>query len=177
MTSIILPNARVDTRTYPVIYLAGPITGAPPWQDEAMRYLIGRDRDLFVVSPRRQLAPDLSKEVVEAPLDGFPNQRIWERHYMAHAAKYGAIMFWLPGEQEHTCTRPYASMTRFELGQWLEKYRCNPDIHMCIGTDGKFSEWDTIIQDFSRDAPQLRIFETLKATCKEALDILHKGDI
>src|SRR3989338_1466780 len=177
MSPIILPNNYYDCMDTPFIYLAGPIKSAPPWQDEAIRYILANDSGVMIATPQRILANDLTQNVIHRGEPRFHRQRAWERHYMDLAAKSGALLFWLPEEHEHDCEKAYGAVTRFELGIWLERICNAPELHVCIGTDGRFSEWHTYAYDFSQDAPNLRIFETLKATCKEALDILHKGDI
>ena len=177
MKKVIIPRSFVNlSNNVPLIFLAGPIRGAPIWQDEAIGLLFSKTKeDLVVASPRRGIRNGFSGYVVQGNGDGFPRQRAWELHYLERAAtgteRKGAIMFWLPGEKEHDCKKAYGAMTRIELGQWMTRYRFESPVRMCIGTDGKFSEIDTIRYDLDVNAPGLRVYDSLEETCSEALRI------
>jgi hypothetical protein len=51
----------------PLVYLAGPIEGAPDWQSEALERLLALDKSLNVANPRRALAPgeELASEQID----------------------------------------------------------------------------------------------------------------
>ena len=80
-------------------------------------------------------------------------------------------MFWLPGEETHYHDKAYGAMTRIELGQWMTNYRRDSSVRLIIGTDGRFSEFDTIRYDLSLDAPDLPIYGTLRETCAAAVEM------
>jgi len=67
-----------------LIFLAGPIQGAPEWQTEAAGMIHTLDSGLIVASPRKNYAE--GKFVYEKQVD-------WETHYLNIAAKSGVIMF------------------------------------------------------------------------------------
>ncbi|HLD00404.1 MAG TPA: hypothetical protein VJC39_01540 [Candidatus Nanoarchaeia archaeon] len=167
MARVIIPNFSVSI-SEPLIYLAGPIRSAPNWQDEAIKLIFSVDENIAVASPRRGIRPPIFSYL--ASEEGyFPRQRAWEIHYMNLAYKTGAILFWLPGEESHDCSKVYGAMSRFELGLWINEQRRNPGGNLCFGTDGKFPEWDTINYDLSIEMPDKIIYNTLEETCSEAV--------
>jgi hypothetical protein len=178
MAQIIMPKTYIRDVQYPVIFLAGPIRGAPPWQDEAIRFLISQENKITIINPNRTLDPEFFRYIADGEKTHFHRQRAWERHYLHEAGsmklRYGCVMFWLPGEEKHDCRKSYGAMTRTELGQWMTKYAFDNSTRMCVGTDGKFSEIDTILYDLSLDAPGLKINNSLEETCFEALEIALK---
>jgi hypothetical protein len=50
MGKVIIPKTYIKS---PLIFLAGPIISAPNRQDEAILYLLSKNLDLIIVSPRR----------------------------------------------------------------------------------------------------------------------------
>ena len=80
-------------------------------------------------------------------------------------------MFWLPGEQTHSCDKVYGATTRFELGYMLADYKNNRNMRFCVGSDGGFPELRTIKYDLSEDAPWVEVHTTLEATCAEAVKL------
>ena len=93
-------NVKVDGS---IIFLAGPIRGAPNWQDLAVQFLLLRNSELFVASPRWEVGESVAKYVLPGNQEYFSRARAWERHYFDLASKTGAVMFWLPGEANHDC--------------------------------------------------------------------------
>lgn len=171
MGQIILPKIHTDIITKPLIFLAGPIRGAPKWQDEAAKIILNKEPLATIASPTRRINENLQKYLAEGTENYFERQRAWERHYLDLASKRGTIMFWLPGEAEHKCEKAYGAMTRIELGQWMTNYRHDNSIRFCVGSDGKFSELGTILYDLKLDAPDKKVFGTLEETCEEAIQL------
>lgn len=171
MAGIIIPNIYVRD-VNKLIFLAGSIRGAPNWQDEAIRILLSKNYELTVATPRKGIRESFAGSVLPGDNTYFKRRRLWERHYLEIASKRGAILFWLPGETEHNCAKSYGAMTRLELGQWMTNYRHDNQVRFCIGSDGKFSELDTIRTDLAIDTPDKRILDTLEGTCEEALRLL-----
>lgn len=171
---LIIPKTYVEKITTPLVFLAGPIRGAPNWQDQAIQLLFGQQPDLTIASPRRGVRDDIASYVLLGDEHHFPRQRAWERHYLDLASRTGAILFWLPGETEHNCQKAYGAMTRIELGQWMSNYRHNSKLRICFGTDGRFSEISTIEYDLHLDAPNKPIHRTLEDTCSEALSLAYQ---
>lgn len=166
---LIIPKTYIQKIDVPLIFLAGPIRGAPNWQDNAVTILLEKEKNLMIASPRRGIREAIAQYVVNGDDAYFPRQRAWERHYLDLAAKTGAILFWLPGEVEHKCEKAYGAMTRVELGQWMTKSKQDKSVRWCIGSDGKFSELNTLLYDLSLDAPEKEVKKTLEETCAEAL--------
>lgn len=173
MAKLIIPKTYVEV-SEPLIFLAGPIRGAPNWQDAAIKYLFSKREDIAIASPRRGARDDIVNWMVRGNEGYFSRQRLWERHYMDLASKTGAIMFWLPGEADHRCEKAYGAMTRVELGEWGTRLSYDPSLRVCFGSDGKFSEIDTIKVDLIANAPDKKIFDTLEATCDEALRLARR---
>lgn len=171
MVKLIIPK-RMSEIKIPLIFLAGPIRGAPNWQDEAVKIINEIDPEMYIVSPRRGIRTSIAPYVLHGDETLFERQRAWERYHLEIAKYDGAIMFWLPGEIEHDCKKSYGAMTRMELGLVIAWYKQNlRSIKWCIGSDGKFSELDTIQYDLKIDAPDKKIFPTLEETCAEAVRI------
>lgn len=81
------------------IFLAGGISGCPPWQDHAVKRL--RNTDFVVLNPRR---PEYKDDEEEGR-----KQIQWERFHMEQA---DLVLFWFPCETA-------CPITLFELGTWL----------------------------------------------------------
>jgi hypothetical protein len=174
MGKLIIPLTYVQELEAPLIFLAGPIRSAPNWQDKAIEILFSLEDNLVIASPRRGIRENIFQYVISGNENYFPRQRAWERHYLSIADKTGAILFWLPREAEHDCKKSYGAMTRIELGQWMTRYNYDRNVRFCVGSDGNFSELETIKYDLSLDAPDKKIIGTLEETCKEALRLAHK---
>lgn len=144
---------------HPTVFLAGPITGAPDWQQEATTYL-GRwatinQKELNVANPRRP----------EWHPDGFAAQVAWETRHLRIAAANGCILFWLAKEAESHPERAYGQTTRFELGEWL--VRC-PE-RVIIGAEEGFSGVHYLQHRLNQDMlPNCQIYTTLWDTCTAA---------
>ena len=174
MGKVIIPKTYVPNIVAPLIFLAGPIRSAPNWQDEAINFLFSQNSDLVIASPRRGVRDKIAPYIVTGNKNYFPRQRAWERHYLDIASKTGAILFWLPGEEEHNCEKVYGAMTRVEIGQWMTNYRHNNSVRFCVGSDGKFPEMHTIEFDLKMDAPDKKIFSSLEETCTEAVRLAYQ---
>lgn len=81
------------------VFLAGGITGCPPWQKEMVELL--RNTDLILMNPRREHFPigdpDAAMEQIE-----------WEHNHLRMA---DAILFWFPCET-------LCPIVLYELGAW-----------------------------------------------------------
>ncbi len=171
MGKVIIPKTYVENIEAPLIFLAGPIRSAPNWQDKAIEILLNQNTELVIASPRRGIRDEIAPYIKTGDENYFPRQRAWERHYLDLASKTGAILFWLPGEEEHNCEKAYGAMTRVEIGQWMSNYKNNNSIRFCVGSDGNFSELGTIKYDLDLDAPNKKIHDSLESTCNEALKL------
>jgi hypothetical protein len=98
----------------PVIFLGGPIQGAPDWQRQAFDLLDKEGPEsLVVANPRRDtLGPDFN----------YDEQVDWESHWLYKAGTgrgHGVILFWFAAQIEEHPERVYAQTSRFELGEWF----------------------------------------------------------
>ena len=93
-----------------IVFLAGPIKGAPNWQEEAIKDL--SDLDIYVANPRRENVKNFNLDL----------QIAWESRFLAAA---DLILFWIPPKEEDIAGREYAQTSRFELGEWAAKTNYN----------------------------------------------------
>jgi hypothetical protein len=146
----------------PLVFLAGPIQGAPDWQSDAIALLQTLAPELHIASPRL------------AYLDGtfvYERQVDWETHHLRLAARTGAILFWLAREVEHRCDRAYAQTTRFELAEWKRRHECE-GVKLVVGIEHGFSGARYIRHRFAQDCPAVPICTSLEPTCRALLDLL-----
>jgi len=174
MSKLIIPKTNVQGLEAPLIFLAGPIGSAPNWQDEAIGFLFSQKPDLVIASPRKGTRANIAPYIITGNEFYFSRQRAWERYYIDIASKTGAVLFWLPGEAEHNCKKVYGAMTRFEAGLVLGWYKYDKGVSFCVGTDGRFSEFDTMLYDFTTDAPDKKINNSLEETCREAVRLAYR---
>jgi len=117
----------------PVVFVAGPIQGAPDFQTPLARSLIRKHPDLFVASPRRL--------VIDEKFN-YDEQVFWEQANLGRAAFNGVSVFWLAA-QDHSLpyevNRSYAQTTRFEFGQVIGRKTENPSIRIQLGIDPEYS--------------------------------------
>ncbi len=175
MAGVIIPKTYVAEINGPLIFLLGPIRGAPNWQDEAIKILFSINPNLTIVIPRRGVRDSFAKYVLSGDENHFSRQRAWEIYYTEMASeeegREGCAMFWFPGEAEHKCEKAYGAISREEFGLMLGAFRHNKSMRFCVGTDGKFSEWRTHLLTLNTYAPDKKVFESLEETCAEAVRI------
>ena len=150
-----------------LIFLFGPIQGAPDWQSKSVEYLHGKAPEVNIANPRREYLPgDFS----------YDKQVMWERYYAKVAMSRGVSMFWLPNEIEHNPERAYAQTTRVEFG-WItgmkEIYK-KINIKMAVGIEKGFSGEKYFRYVLEKEHPDVRVYDNLEETCKDALFLLGK---
>lgn len=147
----------------PLIFLAGPIQGAPDWQALAIEFILAEAQDLDVASPRRPEAG--SAEFGE---DKYNEQVDWEHDHLAIAAKRGATLFWLAREAVHIPERSYAQTTRFELGEAVTTHRFT-GAHVVVGIEDGFTNARYLRRTIAKKAPGIPLCLSLEETCREAI--------
>ena len=172
MRRLILPKNKVEVDG-PLIFLAGPIRGAPSWQDDAIEYIHARDPAIHVASPRRDTSDHIAAEALLSDVH-FPRQLDWERHYLEYASEKGAILFWLPLAKEATPGKTYARDTRGELGEWRGRSVYNPHIRLAIGGEAEFDGLDVMRRCYEDVIPGFQLYATLEETCDAALRLASK---
>jgi hypothetical protein len=172
---LIEPNDFHRVSGSPVIFLAGPIHGAPRWQEAAFRMIAERAPDVLVASPRRMRSPELYRYRLTPGVERFHRQRAWERHYMEMAATRGAILFWLPGALHTTEEMVYGATTRYELGLWTARAHADSSLGLEIGSDGEFPTIHTIAYDLEMELPERKLHATLGQTIDAAVESARRN--
>jgi hypothetical protein len=147
-----------------VIFLAGPIQGAPDWQTQAIEIIHTLDSGIVVASPRKEY--EEGTFVYERQVD-------WETHYLETAARLGAIAFWLAEQVNDTPGRAYAQTSRFELGEWKTRH-AQGGINLVVGIEVGFGNAKYIHRRFSQDCPYVPILDSLENTMAEAVKLVQK---
>ncbi|MGB0523832.1 MAG: hypothetical protein ACPGJS_12770 [Flammeovirgaceae bacterium] len=148
----------------PVIFLAGPIQGAPNWQEQAINYFKQTAPALHIASPR--------KEYITGTFV-YAKQVDWETYFLNRASANGVVLFYLANEVEHVAGRAYAQTTRFELGEWKTKHQWL-GTSLVVGIEEGFSNTRYIKRRLSQDCPQVPICSSLVETCKAALQLIRE---
>jgi hypothetical protein len=147
----------------PIVFLAGPIQGAPDWQAEALYWFAAHAPALAVASPRRL---DRSRAF------DYVAQVDWETHHLRRAAACGVILFWLAREAEHVPGRAYAQTSRFELAEWKVRHE-RDGVRLAVGIEDGFSGARYIRHRLERDCPLIPLLSSLPAVCAAAVELAH----
>ena len=164
------PKAYQPVSGGPVIFLAGPIHGAPPWQPHAFDLIRELDGTMIVVTPRRFHSPDHYRYRTTSTLQTFHRQRAWERHYMDMASQRGCVLFWLPGPAGPLDGMVYGATTRYEMGLWSSRFAHDSTVGLCVGTDGAFPTVHTIAYDLEHEMAGRTVHTTLEDTVRAAVE-------
>jgi hypothetical protein len=155
-----------------LIFLAGPIQGAPEWHNIAIPRLQELCRCINVASPSKHVdegyrAMNPTKFDKTSDQEGW-EQVDWETFYLERAAKEGTILFWLPREHTHICKRAYAQTSREELGKWFARKETR-DVNIAIAIQEGFSGEQYLRYVLPKEHPGLVIGHSLEDVCHEAL--------
>ncbi len=141
-----------------IVFLAGPIKGAPDWQARAIKDLA--DLDIYVANPRRENVQNFNLDL----------QVDWESKFLALA---DVIMFWIPPKVADVAGRDYAQTTRFELSEWSAKTHYNREYKkIVVGIDNAFFGKSYIVKRLV--AENVAVYDSYAATLK-AVRTLIKG--
>jgi hypothetical protein len=149
----------------PIIFLAGPIQGAPDWQSEAATKIHDLDHSIVVASPRKDYPEGTF--VYEKQVD-------WETHFLRKAAKLGVIAFWLAAQTTDTPGRSYAQTSRFELAEWKMRHEYE-GTRLTIGIDEGFGNARYIRRRFGQDCPEVTITDDLDEMCQNAVNLVQRS--
>lgn len=163
MGLILIPPARVPVER-PLIFLAGPIQGAPDWQATAIAFIAAEAPDLDVASPRRE---ETGGEFGE---DKYIEQVDWEHDHLAIASNRGAVLFWLAKEAIRVPERSYAQTTRFELGEAVTVHRYT-GANVVVGIEDGFTNARYLRRTIGKKAPAIPLCATLEETCRKAIEL------
>jgi hypothetical protein len=149
-----------------LVFLAGPIQGAPDWQTDAIRWFAEHAPGIAVASPRRR---DRSREFQYA------EQVDWETHYLRRASACGVILFWLARETEVVQGRAYAQTSRFELAEWKVRHE-RDGVRLAVGIEDGFSGSRYIRHRFAQDCPRVPIVSSLAEVCAAAAELANDAE-
>lgn len=156
--------------TKPIVFLAGPIQGAPEWHQKAIMRILKSRVDCHVACPKTGIIPGYNPR--ESVFDSAPMaQYNWETYFLNHAAANGVILFWCAKEARHNCNRAYGQTTRWELAEWKERARTN-QAHLVVGIESGWTGEKYMRHRLSQDLPDLEVHTSLGGTVKEAMIIV-----
>ena len=159
---LLLQPPEIVEADSPIVFLAGPIQGAPDWQSEAAEYIHTLEPRMVVASPRKDYPEGTF--VYEKQVD-------WETHYLRAAGKLGVIAFWLAAQTADTPGRSYAQTSRFELAEWKMHHE-RDGVRLTVGIEDGFGNARYIRRRFSQDCPDVEITNDLEVMCRNAVDLL-----
>ena len=113
-----------------VVFLAGPIQGAPDWQSDFATRIMERRPGLVIATPRAPI--DIQRDEFD-----FNAQVDWEDEHLWRAAKLGGIVFYFAAQDKalpYREGRAYAQTTRIELGKILGWRKFMP-LNLAVGFD------------------------------------------
>jgi len=143
-----------------LVFLAGPIQGAPDWQADAVRLLGEFASALHVANPRRVYLPGQFEYAAQVD---------WETHHLRLAASRGVILFWLAREIAPTPGRAYAQTSRFELAEWKMRHE-RDGARLVVGIEQGFSGERYVRRRFAQDCPGVPLCESLEEVCRLAAE-------
>lgn len=169
MGQVLYPPTIADV-SGSIIFLAGPIQGAPQWQERAIKIIQELSHNPIIACPRRLIMTSKEFDAAEYNL-----QVDWETHYLRKAGLFGVVMFYLAKEikSEHSCDRAYAQTTRFELSEWKMRHE-RDNTKLAIGIERGFTNEKYIRRRFGQDCPDINICNSLRDTCEEAVRLFHE---
>lgn len=142
-----------------IIFLAGPIKGAPDWQARVIKDLA--DLDVYIANPRRE-------NVINFNLD---LQIGWESKFLALA---DVIMFWVPQKDTDIAGRDYAQTTRFELSEWAAKTHYNREYKkIVVGIDDAFFGKSYIVKRLA--AENVPVYDSYAETLANVRKLIGDG--
>ena len=154
--------------TNSLIFLAGPIQGAPRWQNEVIKFFA--NYPINIASPRyigknEEMIGDWTPNIT------FQQQIDWELYHLNLAGEKGVILFWLSNESKHLCKYPFAQTSRFELGEWKERHLSRSS-KLVVGIENNFPGSVYIEHRLSKECPKIPIEKSLTLTCEKALELI-----
>ncbi len=173
MKDLIVPRTLVDVKEKPILFFYGPKVENLDWQNKSLEYLSLSDKD-FYVAFQSKMSEQFSKSFAKGKEEFFPKDCSWANYYSDLAAKKGAILFWLLGEENAGCLHPYGIKTKIKLEQWMTLYGENKSINLFVGGEKTFPEFESIRNNFLIDFPEKKFYFDLEDMCKDAVNSLRK---
>lgn len=118
MSEFITPPREMTHDDLPLVFLAGPVQGAPDWQSDMAEKLLRSGFEMNIASPRRT---DMDDPAIRAAFDREAQhaQIDWELRHIHQAIKFGVLVINFAAQDpslEYPAGRAYAQTTRFETG-------------------------------------------------------------
>jgi len=154
-----------------IIFLAGPIQGAPEWQEEYIKLLQKEytdkklSKNIIIANPKRL--------EVKNKNFSYDEQVNWESFYLDKASKQGIITFWLAKEKEKVKGRSYAQTSRFEMGEWFGKGQNIDNFEILIGYQEGFEGIKYITKKF-KDQYKIDLIDDKDKFLKELIKKINK---
>jgi len=142
------PSRYRNSMGYPMLFMAGGITGAEDWQTKLLEELKGED--LVVFNPKRKNF-DTSNKDIEA------QQITWE---FLHIAKADAISFWFPPQT-------LCPITLFELGAVLGERTNRP---VFVGCDPLYARIRDVKIQVALRNKKIEVVESLSLLASQIKD-------
>lgn len=131
------------------VFLAGPIQGAPEWQNS-----MPTDLNVVYLNPRREKDPNFD----------YTEQIKWETEALRIA---DIILFWIPKEASEIPGRSYAQTSRHELAEWL----IIEDKPLIVGIHPQFPGRRYIEARYS---DHIKLRDTFEEVCSDLRDEIKK---
>lgn len=167
------PRYAIIGEDEPLIFEAGPIQGAPQWQDEAFDLFKGFDSeytgDLHIASPRR---PGVRKKV------NYNEQVDWEEFHILRAVEFGGILCWFAAqdpEEPYEEGRAYAQTTRIEIGELFGMIRQEVDMNLVIGFDPDYAGGSEPYIRKRADNFEVPVFNRLDQACEKLFELVIRN--
>ncbi|HXY18297.1 MAG TPA: nucleoside 2-deoxyribosyltransferase domain-containing protein [Candidatus Nitrosopolaris sp.] len=151
----------------PGIFLAGPIQGAPNWQADAVNHfedLLKNEATVNIFNPRAS-SLDHTKE----------DQILWEKKYLLHARRYGAIMFWFAAQdhsiKDYPVGRAYAQTSRIELGRAIGWKDYAYLIRLGIGIDPDYTGGNEDYIKSCAKEHKIPVYDSLARLCTHVVEL------
>ncbi len=162
---VYIPPEYIDSEiAKPVIFLAGPIQGAPDWQSKAVEIIKATRARIIIASPRRLCLPQDFQYVEQVD---------WETDSMERTQANGVVLFWCPRESHHIDDRSYGQTTRVEYGRCIENHRFTGS-KMVLGMEIGFSGTKYFRYLAEKYYPEMPIFDNLRDACLTAVGMVRR---
>lgn len=154
-----------------IVFFAGPIQGAPEWQEDFIKIL---EKEFKDVKLKKNIVIASPKRIEKFNKDEFSydEQVNWESYYLDKASKQGIIVFWLPVEKEKVKGRSYAQTSRFEIGEWFAKGQNIKNFKIIVGYEKEFEGVRYISKKF-KDSYNIDLHTTKKDLIEDLIKSIN----
>jgi len=163
------PYTEETAAIRPGIFLAGPIQGAPDWQDQAVSILTREYSGLPTLSifnPRVRGWSD----------HGYTEQVRWEKSHLERVRELGAIMFWFAAKDDRLLYEPgraYAQTSRIELGRAFGWKDYNRGVAIALGIEPGYIGNGKYFRSLASEY-RIPVYTNLASLCIATLDLLPR---